>query len=120
LLDTHALLWALASPATLAEDAADAIEDPTNDVLVSAASIWEIAIKARSGKLTLGVPLADLTLTFDPIGITHTHALQVAALPDHHRDPFDRMLISQALVEGLTIVTRDRVIAKYGVPVLDA
>lgn len=120
LLDTHALLWALASPANLTLDARDAIADPANDVLVSAATIWEVSIKQQAGKLTLAVPLTELTTTFDPLGITHDHAVQVAALPAHHRDPFDRMLVAQSLVEGLTIVTRDRTIPLYGAPVLVA
>jgi PIN domain nuclease of toxin-antitoxin system len=104
----------------LTEKARDAIEDPANDVFVSSASIWEIAIKRDAGKLALTVPLADLTETFDAISISHPHALQVAALPDQHRDPFDRILVAQALVEGLTIVTRDTMIPRYGTRVLGA
>ncbi len=89
-------------------------------MLVSSASIWEMAVKIASGKIAIDVPLADVAQTFDAIGISHAHAMQVAALPGHHHDPFDRMLVAQALVEGLTIVTRDRMIPRYGARVLTA
>lgn len=122
LLDTHALLWTVGNPAELNSEARDTIEDGANVVLVSIASAWEIAIKRGSGKLEaprdLGRAIADQS--FATLGITLDHARAVGDLPAHHRDPFDRMLIAQALVEGLTIVTRDPRFAIYGVPLLAA
>ena len=122
LLDTHALLWSLAEPSRLSEEARAAIEDGRNDVFVSAASAWEIAIKRAGG--TLEAP-EDLTQQLDvaafrPLAITLDHALAAGALPLHHRDPFDRMLAAQAALEGLTIVSRNGRLDAYGVPVLKA
>jgi PIN domain nuclease of toxin-antitoxin system len=120
LLDSHALVWANADPAELTSTSREAIEDPANDVLVSSASMWELAIKVAMGKLVVDVPLRDLVGEYEELPITHAHAIAAAALPEHHRDPFDRMLVAQALAEGLTIVTRDRNIPRYGVPALAA
>jgi PIN domain nuclease of toxin-antitoxin system len=123
LLDTNALLWALVSPARLGA-ARRAIEDPANDVFVSAASAWEIAIKLSLGKLDappdaatwLPVQLAARRFTPLPIGLEH--ALSVEALPPHHRDPFDRLLVAQAIVERLTIVSGDPQLRNYAVPLI--
>ena len=123
LLDTNALLWALLRPSRLGR-ARHAIEDPTNDVLVSIVCAWEIAIKLALGKLSappnasgwLPRQLAAKRFTLLPIALEH--ALAVEHLPPHHRDPFDRLLIAQATIEGLTIVTGDPQFAAYRVPVI--
>jgi PIN domain nuclease of toxin-antitoxin system len=122
LLDTHVLLWSLGSPAQLRADARDAIEDGGNEVLVSAASAWEIAIKRALGRLEApdDLPSAMEAAAFVPLSITIPHALAAGALPPHHRDPFDRMLVAQATLEELTVVTRDPHFARYGVPTLPA
>jgi PIN domain nuclease of toxin-antitoxin system len=122
LLDTHALLWAVSDPEELTERARDVLRDGRNEVLVSAASVWEIAIKRALGKLTapddLGPVLA--AVSFSPLPISLEHASLAGSLPPHHRDPFDRMLIAQAQLESLTIVTRDVRFARYGVQLLVA
>ena len=122
LLDTHVLLWFAAEPAKLASRARAAIENPENTVLVSAVSAWEIAIKQSLGRLRLGADIGKLVsgTDFDPLSITMEHAVHVAELPPHHHDPFDRLLISQAVVEGLTLVTRDRKFTAYPVALLPA
>lgn len=120
LLDTHALLWALSDDGTLAEDARAAIVGGRTRVLVSTVSIWEIVIKRGLGKLDApGDLLAQLEdARFEVLTMTAEHALEVGELPDHHRDPFDRLLVAQARIERLTIVTRDSRIREYDVPVL--
>ncbi len=121
LLDTHALLWWLADEG-LAADARAAIAAGDNQVLLSAASAWEIAIKRALGRLSAPEDLLDQLAAsgFDHLPIALRHALAVSDLPAHHRDPFDRMLIAQAMVEGLTVVTRDRRFSAYPVAVLPA
>ncbi len=121
LLDTHALLWALAAPARLPGPAAAAIRDPDNEVFVSAANVWEIAIKVALGKVA--ADLDEVVASFDDAGfdelpVTVSHARRVRSLPHHHRDPFDRMLVAQSLEEGLVVVTRDAAFADYRVPTL--
>lgn len=120
LLDTHVLLWWLADRA-LSKAERSAIADPTNVVMVSAANAWEISIKRALGKLTapddLATQLEEGGFTALPISIDH--ALAAGALPRHHGDPFDRMLIAQAGVEALTIVTRDEYFSLYDVAVLN-
>jgi len=124
LLDTHAFLWWVAGDDRLSERAAGAIGDGRREVFVSAASLWEIAIKARLGRLSVpGDPGRFVTgqlreNSFQGLPVTATHALGVWSLPDHHQDPFDRMLVSQALAEGMTLVTADRQIGRYGVETL--
>lgn len=118
LLDTHALLWALADPEKLPAAVAEAIVSPRNSVYVSAATTWELAVKAGLGRIE--APLADLERTLDEAGfaelpITIAHSLRVRDLPHHHRDPFDRLLVAQALDEGLTLITSDAVIRSYPV-----
>lgn len=122
LLDTHALLWSLAEPDEMAEEARSAIEDGANEVLVSAASAWEVAIKRAMGKLHAPDDLAAQieAVEFGSLAMTIEHALEAGALPLHHRDPFDRMLVAQAALEGLTIVTRDPRFEPYEVPTLRA
>ena len=117
LLDTQALLLALADDPELAPSARSAIADPANEVFVSAVSIWEIAIKRALGKLKAPGGIAALVEEsgFQELVVTSFHAEQAGGLPMHHRDPFDRMLVAQAQAEGLTIVTSDRRIPQYGV-----
>ncbi len=90
--------------------------------MVSAASVWEAAIKAGTGKLTISVPFSAVAEVngSEKLPITFEHAAAVAALPEHHRDPFDRMLVAQALTDGLVLVTQDRAMEPYGVPILRA
>jgi PIN domain nuclease of toxin-antitoxin system len=119
LVDTHALLWWLADDPSLSPAARDAIADPTNEPLVSAASVWEIAIKRSLGKLTAPDDLADRIADegFASLPISAQHAWTVRDLPMHHADPFDRVLVAQAVVEGVPIVTTDARFAEYGVDV---
>ena len=121
-LDTHVLLWWLAGNATLSQTTRTEISDGKNLVFVSAAAAWEMVIKSALGKLDIPSDLeAALTANrFQPLPITIPHALAVADLPHHHNDPFDRLLIAQAKVEGLTLVTRDEQIKKYDVSVMEA
>ena len=117
LLDTHVLLWALEDSQALSIDARQSIADTRNEVFVSAVSIWEMAIKRSLGKLRAPDNLADTVQEagFAALPITLAHAEQAGMLPPHHRDPFDRMLVAQALAEGLVLVTDDALIPKYGV-----
>ncbi len=119
LLDTHALLWWLAE-APLDPAAAARIADADAFVAVSAASAWEIAVKRTTGKLRFEGSLAPHLAAhdFEPLAVSLDHAERAGALPSHHRDPFDRMLIAQAQAEGLTLVTRDTAFAAYDVNVL--
>jgi PIN domain nuclease of toxin-antitoxin system len=119
LLDTHAALWFLADDAALDPAVRELIEDGGNIVVVSAASVWEVAIKRRLGKLKApaGFAAAAARVGFDALAITHEHAERAGTLPPHHRDPFDRMLVAQAQVERLTIVSRDTAFDRYDVDV---
>jgi PIN domain nuclease of toxin-antitoxin system len=121
LLDSHTFLWWLAEDPKLSAEARKAIGDPSSVVHVSAASVWELSIKAALGKLDLDG--ADLVEEIDEndfveFPVTARHALAAATLPRHHDDPFDRMLIAQAQLEGLTVVTRDSAFRAYGVAIL--
>jgi PIN domain nuclease of toxin-antitoxin system len=122
LLDAHALLWWLADDPTLAEGARSAIRLPANDVLVSAASVWEIEIKRGLGKLVApeGLVEAIEAAGFDALPITAADAERAGRLPPHHRDPFDRMLVAQAARLDATIVTRDVSFGAYDIDVLPA
>lgn len=119
LLDTHTILWWLAGD-ELSDDAAEVIADADNLVVASAASIWEIEIKRRLGKLDAPDTLAEVVpeAGFEPLDITFEHASAAGRLPVHHRDPFDRMLVAQSQAEHLTIVSRDRAFERYDVPLL--
>ncbi len=122
LLDTHVLLWWLNSPSRLDPAAEAAISDGNNEIFVSAATIWEVAIKRSIGRLTIPVPLTS-TMTkagLAELPVRWNHARRVARLPDHHRDPFDRVLVAQAIEERLVIVTRDPLVRRYAVPTLAA
>jgi PIN domain nuclease of toxin-antitoxin system len=123
LLDTHTFLWAIDNHPNLSQKAREAIVDGNNIVFISAATAWEIAIKKAIGKLKLPESgyLQELTLhRFTPLDITTEHALAIEHLPPHHKDPFDRMLIAQALVDKLTLITRDEKIKAYAVSVIEA
>ncbi|MGI9016206.1 MAG: type II toxin-antitoxin system VapC family toxin [Euzebya sp.] len=122
LLDTHAVLWAIGSPATLTDQARDAIKDPDNLILVSAVSAWEIAIKVALGKLVFAGSVSEHVVAndFTPLPISLAHAEGIGDLPPVHSDPFDRLLVSQALAEDAVIVTRDRHLAGYDVRILPA
>ncbi|CAN5130031.1 type II toxin-antitoxin system VapC family toxin [soil metagenome] len=121
LLDTHILLWALSSDPRLSNEAVKLIGDSKNEVLVSAASIWEISIKYSLGRLSHSpaeITEAAISTGFSqlPIAFEHCHAL--AALPAVHSDPFDRMLIAQSLTEPAILVTHDRLLKEYGSTIL--
>lgn len=116
LLDTHVLLWSLADDPRLGASARGLIADPANDVLVSVASLWEIVIKTRIGKLEADFGEIDRALDtqgFARLAIETAHLAALAGLEPLHRDPFDHLLIAQAEVEAATLVTEDRDIARY-------
>lgn len=118
LLDTHVLLWALVEPGKIPAEARSAIESAENDVLFSAASIWEIAIKAGLGRLEPSVDpmeIADAAIAsgFTELPIRSRAAAQVTRLALHHRDPFDRLLVAQALCEPARLLTADRALLPY-------
>jgi PIN domain nuclease of toxin-antitoxin system len=115
------LIWAMDDPAKLSGPATTALQDPANDLLLSAATVWELAIKIGQGKLTLSRPyrqwmekaIIDLELTVLPV--TVEYADRQAGLPPHHKDPFDRLIIAQALVEGVPVVGHDAAFDAYGI-----
>ena len=121
LLDTHALFWFVTSDPRLSATARQAIDDPNNQQLISVVSIWEIAIKHSLGRLNLQMPFPDFVRQHLSaaevviLGVTVPHILQVATLPHYHRDPFDRLLIAQALAENISLVSADSAFAQYGV-----
>lgn len=121
LVDAHAILWAVDDPGQLSAVAVAALKDPANSLLVGAGTIWELSIKVGLGKLRLSLPfrqwmdraIADLNLSILPI--TVEHADRQATLPLHHRDPFDRLLIAQALIESVGVVSSDTQFDHYGI-----
>jgi PIN domain nuclease of toxin-antitoxin system len=121
LLDTHILLWCLEDNSALPLEAKVLVADPRNEVFVSPISLWEVAIKARLGKIVADpseVRSAALQSGFVELPFSLEHAVAVAQLPDHHRDPFDRALIAQAQCEPLRLLTHDQLVAAYGGTVL--
>jgi PIN domain nuclease of toxin-antitoxin system len=126
LLDTHVLLWWLKDTGRLGAETRQLIRSPATSIWVSAASIWEISIKAALGRLELREPFTEVMPRelerqgFRPLPITFQHALAVRNLPLHHADPFDRMLIAQAQCEDLTLVTSDPRIRDYDIRTIDA
>ncbi|WP_297490257.1 type II toxin-antitoxin system VapC family toxin [Acidocella sp.] len=123
LLDTHVLLWWLADDTRLGRRARELIADPAHDVLVSAVSLWEIAVKVRVGKLEAS--LADISAAlqnngFLRLGLEDTHLRALMALPLHHRDPFDHLLMAQAVAEGAVFCSDDVNMEKYGVRMIAA
>jgi len=121
ILDSHTLIWAADDQSKLTTKALGVIQNPLNDRLISAATIWEISIKVGKGRLPLSLPyrrwiekaIADLCLTILPIEIHHAERQTI--LPFHHRDPFDRLLAAQSLAENLPLVSGDAVFDAYGV-----
>jgi PIN domain nuclease of toxin-antitoxin system len=124
LLDTHVFIWWADDPEKLSPAALAALEDEANELLLSVASVWEMQIKIQLGKLKLSLPLKDLinnqqetnNLTVSPVTLPQVLALE--ALPFHHKDPFDRLLIAQGIEEGLTLVTADSQFSAYSVKLL--
>jgi PIN domain nuclease of toxin-antitoxin system len=121
LVDLHSPIWAVDDPSRLGSAAMVALQDPANELLVSAATVWEIAIKVGPGKLTLSSSyrdwmnraITDLNLSLLPVTVAYADAQ--AALPLHHRDPFGRLLVAQALIETIPIVSVDAAFDAYGV-----
>jgi PIN domain nuclease of toxin-antitoxin system len=126
LLDTHAWLWFTGRSERLGPNTRALLRDRTNEIHLSVASAWEVAIKAGLGKIIgVGDPAVYVRTRIRrqqilTLGITLDHVLAVAALPAHHRDPFDRLLVAQAQAESLTIITADPQLSRYDVPVHDA
>lgn len=121
LLDSHILYWALTSPGKLTDGEKQVLENSLNDVLVSPASLWELQIKAGKGKLKLPRQFSEAIIStgFSALDITMAHANAIASLPNLHNDPFDRILVAQAKSESLTLVTRDDILNRYPIAVLD-
>ena len=121
LLDTCTFLWMASAEERLSERARSLLVDSDNHVFLSAVSSWEMAIKAEAGKLSIEDPTESFVQTalstkgIEPLAVTHAHAWRTASLPRHHRDPFDRLLVAQAQVERLVLLTPDRAFAKYDV-----
>lgn len=121
LLDSHTLVRAVDSPSKLGSQAGPALRDPGNELLLSAATVWELSIKIGLGKLSLSLPfrqwmaqaMSDLGALLLPITIDYADVQ--ATLPDHHRDPFDRMLVAQAQIEQVPLVSADAVFDRYGI-----
>lgn len=124
LLDTHTLLWCLSDDPQLSPTVRAAVDDPLNSIFVSSISIVEIALKVQIGKLSVPIPIDQLTsairgrVNVRQLPLSFTHAVRLASLPLLHRDIFDRMLIVQALAEKLTLATADAAIAAYNIPIL--
>jgi PIN domain nuclease of toxin-antitoxin system len=122
LLDSHVLLWWMDDPSKLSPKARAEISNPANAVFASAVSIWELGLKVSKGKLRLPLGFHE-TLGehgIQSLSFIASHAIESIALPDIHGDPFDRALVAQCRLESLTLATRDRVLADYGIPVLTA
>lgn len=122
LLDTHILLWGAAEPERLSSVARSLIESPDNEIVFSSVSLWEIAIKTGRGRADFRINAGILRRSlFDnnyaELAVTGAHAAALAGLPPIHKDPFDRMLVAQAIVEGLTLLTSDPAVAKYPGPI---
>lgn len=124
LIDTHAFLWFAVDDPQISNHARDCMADPGNEIFLSAASYWEMCLKISTGKLKLTpdwqdwLPRLVRRIDLRWLQILPAHCEASAALPRHHGDPFDRMLVAQARHEGLTIITVDGIISDYGVPVL--
>jgi PIN domain nuclease of toxin-antitoxin system len=120
LVDTHIFIWCDQRPRAVAPTLLATLRDPSNDIFVSVASVWEIAIKRTSGKLEFATPIvrAVEAVGFELLAITAPHAEHAGGLPRHHGDPFDRLLIAQTMLEGLVLATRDPQMRPYGVPLL--
>jgi PIN domain nuclease of toxin-antitoxin system len=126
LLDTQVWIWMRAAPARLSTKADRLLRDDRTELFLSAASAWEIAVKASLGKLRLPCGVEEFVVTraaatgVTPLPITQFHAIESATLPPHHRDPFDRMLVAQARLERLRLMTADPALARYKVEIVEA
>ncbi len=126
LLDTHVLLWWLDDASRLRPETRTLFSTASNELLWSAGSTWELAIKSQIGKLRLGEPVQQFVArvmaeqNLLPLPIHHSHAARVAELPAIHRDPFDRLLVAQAMVEGVSLITADTQLAAYGIECVPA
>lgn len=122
LLDTHVLIWCLDDNPKLSPKVRSTIADDATSVFISSAVVWEMCIKESIGKLRIPENLEEVLEEnyFEMLPITIKHALILRNLPEHHKDPFDRILVAQAVAEDLTLVTRDRVISRYDVRLLQA
>lgn len=122
LLDTHTLLWWLDDYKKLSKKAFELIKDPENICYVSSASLWEISIKRKLGKLKIPNSFYDIfdQQNFEELSISFEHSKNIFLLPNVHKDPFDRMLISQSIVENLTLLSKDKVFKKYSIRVIAA
>lgn len=124
LLDTHTFIWWDSAPAKLSPQALTLCQDPQNVLLLSVVSVWEMQIKLQLGKLRLALPLRDIvesqrrTNNIEILPVTLEHTLALENLPAHHKDPFDRLLIAQAIIEGVALVSADPNIVRYGVQVV--
>jgi PIN domain nuclease of toxin-antitoxin system len=124
LIDTHILLWTANADARLEQTAIDLIENPETELLLSMASVWEMAIKINLGKLQLGKPLKDFMeettrlYNVELLPIQLEHLIPIESLPQHHRDPFDRLLIAQAMVENIPILSQDTAFHQYPIQLL--
>ena len=120
LLDTNTFLWWRSGSSRLPTRVSDQIGDPNNDIVVSLASLWEIAIKRMLGKLRFLEDFEEVITDegFVLLNITYAHLRMLGDLPQHHRDPFDRLLISQSLAERVPIITNDRAFSAYGVGII--
>jgi PIN domain nuclease of toxin-antitoxin system len=121
LVDTHVLLWGINEPRRVPIAVAHAMGSPHNETYVSVVCLWEIAIKKKLGKLAAPDDLLEQVERhpdYKVLPITAAHAWRVRTLPPYHRDPFDQLLVAQALTEQMTVVTHDRSISRYGVPIL--
>ncbi len=121
LLDTHSFIWFIEDNPSLSAQARIIIEEPSNDLLLSIASVWEMAIKVSLGKLQIRqsfdrfIPDQLMLNNINLLDITISHTLHIATLPFHHRDPFDRLLIAQSLIEGIPLISIDTLFDTYGV-----
>ncbi|MEK7949884.1 type II toxin-antitoxin system VapC family toxin [Luteolibacter soli] len=122
LLDSHALLWWMDDPLKLSPKARAEISNPANAIFASAVSIWELGLKVSKGKLRLPLTFHEILGEhgIQSLPFLSSHAIESIALPEIHGDPFDRALVAQCLLENLTLATRDRILADYGIPVLSA
>lgn len=124
LLDTHIWLWSISTPDRLGPDVSNLLEDNQNGLFFSAASAWEIAIKCRLGRIPLPeppdkfIPPRLIRDGIEALPVEHQHACHVASLPDHHRDPFDRILIAQAQLERFSLITADKKFKDYDVKII--
>ena len=122
LLDTHIVLWGAVEPERLPKSASSLIEDLENEIAFSAVSVWEVAIKTARGRADFRIDPAFLRRNlfdngYSELAVTGAHAAALLSLPPLHKDPFDRMLVAQAIVEGVTLVTGDPAVARYPGPI---